>query len=239
MNIRRSTQILPIFILTTTMMVYRYFVTLFILLTVCQTACHGQITNLLIFDKNSNKTTFHGGATAGLNFLQVDGDGYRGYNKTGPVAGILVYAPLSGYVGISIELSYNTKGAKNTTSSASGIAKYNLTINYVEIPIMFYLLPHCLGNRFHIKSGVSYSRLISFKETIISNNALSYDIGKHGIDGIGAIVYQLSEKLYVDMRYSYSMFSIRESTVEGRYIGLGKQKQYHNNFSLRLLYMVN
>src|SRR5690606_3829951 len=70
---------------------------------------------------NSEYNLFVAGLIAGPDWSQVDGDGYKGYHKTGFTGGAIIYLPLGDIdlpfdatLAFSMEVAYTQKGAKGT-----------------------------------------------------------------------------------------------------------------------------
>jgi hypothetical protein len=187
--------------------------------------------------------TFHGGLILGMNAAQVDGDTYGGYRKVGINAGGVVYANFSPEWGMSVELLYSQKGAKGISSEQSNIGsyfmKYTIGLNYVELPVMlhFYRTP-----RIHIGAGASYNQLISSKEYIDDLNATinfdsnEYPFKKFNVDGLVSVSYVLYKGLLANVRFQYSLTTIREAYNAPMGI-TSRARQVNNMFAFRLAYL--
>src|SRR5690606_22344467 len=89
---------------------------------------------------NEEYNTFVGGLIGGANFTQVDGDGYRGYDKTGWNVGGIVYLPfgdvdlpVEGTVALSMEVLYSQKGAIGDGPVPHlGILNQTIHLHYAE-----------------------------------------------------------------------------------------------------------
>jgi len=185
--------------------------------------------------------TFYGGLLAGANFTQVDGDSYAGYHKVGLNFGGIMYANLADHVAASIEILFSQKGSRGHKVQESGqkgvfIQKYNINLNYAEIPIQINYFDK---RRSHFGAGLSYSQLISSKETIQTS------IGNVGTDSLkfrkadlnfilGGNLH-LVKGLFLNLRFQYSLFPIR--TKDNINLNYGRAEQYNNLFALRLMYL--
>lgn len=100
----------------------------------------------------------------GGNLTQVDGDECYGFNKLGVHAGAGALIPLTNFLDVGLEVLFNQKGAFKRDAIVSNSTfpyAYNLSLNYAEIPIMFYLTDKDLVS---IGLGVSYGRLVGITE---------------------------------------------------------------------------
>jgi hypothetical protein len=213
---------------------------LLVILCALAVACHGQ-ENLFIQEGQDPKT-FTGALLLGLNFSQVDGDSYYGYHKVGLNTGAQVMAHITNNFGISMELLYSRKGSRAvvvTESAALGtyIWKYYMDVNYIEVP----LLMHFMTRKYDIELGASYARLINSNEYVISDQPviISPDANRFNtsdVDFTLGLTRKLYKKLFVNMRYQYSLTSIRP--IERIPIGYsyGNKGQFNNLFNLRLEY---
>ncbi len=137
--------------------------------------------------------TLHGQIIKGEVFLggnlsQVDGDQCYGYKKAGFSGGAGALIPITNFMDIGLEVLFNQKGAFKRDSISYGsdyTGSYNLRLNYVEVPLMLYLIDK---DKFSVGLGVSYGRLVGIKERIngiesgtgIGDGNLSW---KNGYDG--------------------------------------------------------
>lgn len=196
----------------------------------------------VFFARENNDRTFYGGLTAGTNFSQVDGDGFSGYHKVGLNVGALVYVPFDPTFGASMELLYSRKGSleKQYTEDAGGVGYllyYKLRMNYVEVPVMLHL-----ADVRHIQYGLglSYGRLISSKEEAetyvpVNLDPSLYPFRKDDLSFLADIRYRFYKGWSVNLRYSRSLRSVRDAAHIPA--GYGSGGEYHNLFSLRLVWL--
>ncbi len=194
------------------------------------------------FDDEDPKA-FNGGLVLGLNFTQIDGDTYFGYHKVGLNAGGVVYVHFTKVFGASMELLYSQKGSRgeNVVESpyiGTYVTKYFMNVNYVEVPLTLHVISH----KFDFEGGVAYARLINSKEWIQSDQPVVTDpdlnrFNTSDIDyvfGMGRYIYK---RLYANIRFEYSITSIRSPDRIPLGYGYGNQGQFNNLFCLRLMYM--
>ena len=198
--------------------------------------------NLYTQEGRDNKT-FTAALLLGLNFSQVDGDSYYGYHKVGLNTGAQVIANITGHFGISMELLYSRKGSRAvvvTESAAWGtyIWKYYMDVNYIEVPIMLHFMSH----KYDLELGASYARLINSNEYVVSDQpvVISPDANRFNTSDVDFTVgrtRKIYKQLYVNMRYQYSLISIRP--IERIPIGYsyGNTGQFNNLFNLRVAYV--
>ncbi len=181
---------------------------------------------------------------AGLNFAQVDGDSYYGYHKVSLNAGAMVYVHFSPIVGASMELLYSRKGSRGvteTTSPAVGsyFSRYYMDVNYVEVPVLF----HAILGKYDMELGASYNYLISSKEDVVSDQPVIIDpilnrFNTTDIDFVVGFTRKLYDKWFVNVRYEYSLTSIRPPERIPYGYSYGNQGQFNNLFCLRMVRLV-
>jgi hypothetical protein len=192
------------------------------------------------------KRTFYGGVAAGANFSQVDGDTYSGYHKVGLHIGPLVYIRLNQMFSVSTELLYVQKGAKARSfrENSYGVPyqdQYDIKLNYVELPVMAHLYIH---GRFHYGLGVSYARLLNAKEEAYTVYPINIypDVNyfkKDDISGIGEVAYEIYKGLFVDVRFNYSLRTIRDPFRIPQGYGNGTAgRQLNNVWTVRFVCLI-
>lgn len=186
---------------------------------------------------------FNGGILLGPNFTQVDGDTYYGYHKLGLNVGGVVYIHFTQKVGASLELIYSQKGSRGesvTESPGIGtfVAKYFMNLNYVEVPLTF----HVIYREVDFEAGASYARLVRSSEWIQADYPVIIDPVQNSFNssdfeyvfGIGKKLYK---NLYGNVRFQYSIISMRPNSHIPLDFGYGNNGQWNNMFSFRAIYM--
>lgn len=202
--------------------------------------------NFFATDDSGIPRLFFGGFTAGINMSQVDGDSFSGYHKVGLNLGPLVYLRFNDHFGANMELLFSQKGTRerNYTEDAGGVGyvnDYDMKLNYAEIPLM---LRYFADRRFNAGAGLSYAYLISSKEQAVTYAPVNLDTSifsfrKSELAGLIDVNYELYNGLFIGMRFSYSLMSIRDgSHIPQAYGGGTFAGQYNNVFALRLTYLV-
>jgi len=202
----------------------------------------GTMAQGMYVQDNEDPKRFNGGLIGGVNFTQVDGDSYYGYNKVGFNLGGIVLVRFSEHIGASMELLFSQKGSKGqgiTESPYIGeyVAKYYMFLNYAEVPITLHLMFHSTD----VELGASYAYLISSTEYVESDTYVPIDahanrFNNTDLDGIIGITHKLYKKLYGNVRYEYSLTSIRPPERIPYGYSYGNQGQYNNLFNVRVVY---
>jgi hypothetical protein len=184
--------------------------------------------SLLLLSINSVfSQNFEGGILCGLNSSQVDGDYYSGYNKFGVSLGFYTYTPLSDLFDFQLEIKYMGKGAKSTKST-----DYTCQLNYIEIPLLLRLNSNSKA-KVEFGTGLGYL----FSNTFINSYGEEMTSSKfHKVDwsGVAGLNYPLTDQLFVNMRLSYSLISIRNRIYhydDFKYTGV-----YNNVLTVSLYY---
>lgn len=187
--------------------------------------------------------TFYAGLIAGANLSQVDGDNYAGYHKVGLNVGGIVYTHIAEHLAVSLEILFSQKGAKGNkeqaaTTGSTGfiINRYQTTLNYAEIPIQ---LNYFDKRRSHFGGGLSYSQLITAKETATTTPTYGEDFDKYpfrksDLNFVLGGNLHVWEGLFLNLRFQYSLLSIRNDIPPG--FG-DRGQQFNNTWTVRLMYL--
>jgi hypothetical protein len=221
---------------------------IFLLLVLRPASCNARTRNFFSGNENSNSNTFYGGLVGGINFSAVKGDAFAGYHKVGWNGGAVVYVRFTDYVGVSAELIFSQKGSKarEYAEDANGVGysnNYDLNMNYVELPVMLYIAPTCLNNKFHMRMGASYARLVTATEKAergfpVNIDPSLYPFRKYDVDFKADFSYMFFEGWFVNFQYSYSLVSFRDIANVPPGYGYGLYGQEHTYFSLRVMRLI-
>lgn len=186
---------------------------------------------------------FTGGLVLGANFTQVDGDDYFGYHRVGLNVGGIVYTHFTRSFGVSMELLYSQKGSRGEDiieSPAIGtyVTKCFMNLNYVEVPVTLHYTYH----RYDAEVGLSYAYLVKSDEWVLADQPVNIDpvvnaFNKTDLEYIFGLSGRIYQKLYANVRFQYSITSIRSSDRIPYGYGYGNQGQFNNMFSLRFMYL--
>jgi len=189
--------------------------------------------------------TFFGGLVAGANFTQVDGDRFAGYHKIGLNAGAIMYANLAPHLAGSIEILFSQKGsrahkAQESAGKAFVITKYNINLNYAEVPIMLNYFDRRKSN---IGAGFSVARLINSTETGEQTSGIKpefdkYPFRKMDYNFIVGGNLHCWKGIYFNARFQYSLRSIRDKQYQVPEYS-GRSEQFSNMWTVRVMYLFN
>src|SRR5690554_5720067 len=184
-----------------------------------------------------------GGVVGGVGFSQVDGDGYKGYDKLGFTGGGILYMtmgdvnlPFEGTVAFSFEVMYSQKGAKGKGGVPNGgITAQQIQMHYGEIPIQINIFR---GTRkSNIGTGFSLGYLGFSEEliTTITGEEIKdgYPFRKLDLNYVLTGNIHLWKGIFLSPRFQYSMISVRNNNKR---FG-GRNEQFNNMWSIRLMYL--
>lgn len=177
---------------------------------------------------------FHGGLIAGFTASQVDGDSYSGYNKPGLQAGVFVSAELLPWLDARMEIKYTSRGAREPAAD-DNTGSYLLGLHYIDMPVMASLKYRNIGAlELGLIPGYLFKAAGADEAGKLPNEYLvdfhKFDLGLL----IGAEV-SITQKFAVNIRYSYSIFSIRDLESAGSFYSwfgkiFGHSKGDFNNY---------
>ena len=192
------------------------------------------ITSLSAFSQR-----FEGGVLVGLNASQVDGDTYSGYNKPGIVAGGFVQTNLSRTIFSGMEIKFNQKGSRKNPDpkSTDDQLKYIMRLNYIDIPVYLGIRT---SDNISILAGLSTGYLINATE--FDNYGKFVEEDQHpfntfDVQGFLGFRFQLTKRLFIDLRGAYSLLPIRE--LKGEPLWYWKSNQFSNLLSTTMLYRLD
>jgi opacity protein-like surface antigen len=152
---------------------------------------------------------FYGGALVGLCASQVDGDTYAGFDKLGLQGGVFVNTKFTKAWGAQMEIKYNAKGARKKTSE-SDRATYSLTLHYIDIPL---IINYTILDKFIIDAGFVPGYLFAKKgeeDGIKFSDEEIRAFKKVDLSWLLGLNYKITDNFIANIRYSYSLFSIRD-----------------------------
>jgi hypothetical protein len=184
-----------------------------------------------------------GGLVGGVNFTQVDGDSYKGYNKTGLTGGGVLFLPFGemempisdATIALSMEVLFTQKGARGRGSVPGGVLNQDIKLQYGEVPIQLNLYRGTRKSGFG--AGFSISYLASSEETIdFGNGAVQkngYPFKKFDFNFVLTGNLHLWKGIFLSPRFQYSLISIRDNNSR---FG-GRDQQFNNAVAIRLMYL--
>lgn len=150
---------------------------------------------------------FKAGLIAGGVVSQVDGDGYGGYNKAGPLAGIWVQRGLSNNLDARLELRYIQKGSY-AKDRELGSTIFRLRLNYFEVNMG---AGYRIKERFRATLGLGVGYLASAQQydaAGIIPEPQAARFRKFELSGFLGVGYRLSPQWQVEGRFSYSLIPL-------------------------------
>ena len=153
---------------------------------------------------------FQGGLLGGFTASQVDGDSYAGFDKLGLQGGVFINISFRNNFGAQMEIRYAGRGARKPTSSED-TEVYKLALHYIDLPLMatytfrkkvvfdLGIVPGYLFARNGEENGgpVDESWFVGFKKTDIA--------------WLVGVNYKITENIFVNVRYSYSLTAINDN----------------------------
>ena len=181
------------------------------------------IAFFLLFTSFAHSQKFEAAIISGITANQIDGDQQYGYDKLGVLGGVQILLPINEKLFIQLNSYFINKGAVKRNEN-TGIILFRSQLNYIEIPV---LIGYTFYPKISIHAGIGTAYFIGAKleENSLSIDINSYDFKKFDFQPIVGISYQISMRIGIETRFSYSFASIR--TDFG---------WYNNNINMILFY---
>lgn len=208
------------------------------------------LLSLLPFGAQAQYSEYHdelhnltGGLVGGINFSQVDGDGYKGYAKMGYTAGGVLFLPFGemdmpikeATIALSMEVLFTQKGSKGR-GALTGLISQDINLQYGEVPIQINLYRGPRKSGFG--AGFSIGYLASSEETIdpgngtpVIKNGLPFK--KFDLNFVLTGNLHLWKGFFLSPRFQYSMLSVRDNNSKYG----GRDQQFNNVVAIRLMYL--
>jgi hypothetical protein len=188
---------------------------------------------ILLSSFASFSQAFKGGVVAGLAATQVEGDGYGGYNKAGPIAGVWVQLPLSNRTFVETQLRYIQKGSFSK-SSIDGVAVgfYRMRLHYIEMP---YYYAFEVRERIFISVGLSVGYLWQASEVNNIGALPEEDVSQFRRFELASrigIEYIINKNISIASNFCFSLLPVRPH--KGNITYRLNQGQYNNVLELTL-----
>jgi len=202
-----------------------------------------------------------GALIGGVNFTQVDGDEVYGYKRIGANVGAAAIIPFTDMWSLTLETLFSMEGSREKGVADDGWemgsdrypppydadsfyynGAYDLHLDYVRVPIVFHYNDRNLG----LGAGLQYGRLVRIKEQeqdIYNTTQYAEEAYKnYDLSILADVKYRIYAGLFFNLRYSYSLLSIRERTFYS--IDLNSEytktrNQRHNTITVRLMWVIN
>src|ERR1017187_1953233 len=134
------------------------------------------------------------------------------FHNAGITLGGLLNTKISENNSIQFEILYTQKGSLQPADSANNYNLYKLSLNYVEVPVMFrhnlqFNINKKPVDRFYLEAGPSYGRLVGIK--VVSSSPYYYDGNFRNNEvalniGVGS---RILKNLYFNVRFSNSIIA--------------------------------
>ena len=197
---------------------------------------------MFVFAFEAKAQIIKGEAILGMNLSQVDGDEVYGFHKVGANvgAGVLVPFGKKGRWDASFEALFSQKGAYQRPQYDDSLTyEYELHLNYAQIPVLVMFTDK---EFISFGAGFSWGRLVGVKEwehgqLVDSTTLNSGTYNKNDYCILADIRIRVYKSLKFNLRYQYSLASIRTreySDLSGR---TWTREQFNNVISLRLIYV--
>ncbi|MFM7218545.1 MAG: porin family protein [Bacteroidota bacterium] len=176
--------------------------------------------------------SFSAGLRAGMTATQVDGDTYEGFDKAGLLGGIFVERSLSERFSLRMELDYIQKGSRKPLDKDDN-SYYRMRVNYLEVP---FVARYRAGKKITLQGGPAFGVLV-FSQEDDQTGVLIYSppFRKYEYSISAGLLYDLSEKVGVDVRYGFSVVPIRPFDFYATFVYWDKG-QFNSVIQLSLQY---
>ena len=159
--------------------------------------------------QDNKKSVFTLLPAMGLNFCQIHGDSYSGFDKLGLFFGTSVNARLNKKMSLELGFYFSQKGARHNSNPENGdFSFYRVNLNYIDLPILF---KYQINSTYFVTAGPSFAYLFSYNENIDNTDMTGtyyFNKNEFGVNfGLGKII---KEKFYVEIRASNSIIPIRD-----------------------------
>jgi len=159
---------------------------------------------------------FHGGLFAGLTASQVDGDSYAGYDRAGLQGGVFISTLFTQILGARLEIKYTSRGARKPVNS-NNTDVYKLNLHYVDLPLLITLQVKKIGQiEMGLVPGYLFTASGEDNGGELPDDFL-VDFRKFDLGTLVGINVGITPKIAMNVRYSYSIFSIRGQESAGAY----------------------
>ena len=151
---------------------------------------------------------FAGGLKAGIVGSQVDGDGYRGFNKPGIFGGAFVSLRTSDLSAFQMEIAFVQKGArKNPNYEIEDFEQYLLRTDYVELAFLYHLV---YSEKLTFEAGPSFGYLMTTFEEKNLQQTTPVPFRKSIVNYLVGLYYYVNDRTGVNLRVNNSLMNFRD-----------------------------
>ena len=185
----------------------------------------------------SNGQDFGASVLVGANFSQIDGDQFAGYNKLGLNVGIEIDRAINSDWEAAFEIRFSMKGSKKVIDPDVYEPTLRISYHYLEVPLIVkYTAIEALTPYSGISVGVNV-----YNER--EDNGIITEEEKLKSTEIGFILgatYNFTDEFGIDLRHSYSLFSVRDyPIIVNSPTWFGRAGWYNRLFTVGLKYQFN
>jgi len=183
---------------------------------------------------------FEGGLLGGFNASQVEGDGFKGYNKPGILAGFYVQTDVAPAVFTGLEIKFSQKGSrKRIKKDDPDPVKYIMRLNYIDIPLF---IGFRTNERGAVVAGVSAGYLISGREFNEYGEFVKEDqnpFKNFDLEPFLGFQFAMLDNVDLDLRFALSVLPIRGQPGDNATTSYWLNNQFNNVISLALYYRLD
>ena len=184
----------------------------------------------------------------GMNFSQVDGDYFTGFDQKGFYGGIQVNGLLSSRSSIVVGMLYSQKGSiipHGTQITSNTRNDRNIRLNYIEVPILFRTMLKRKATGAFVELGGGLARLSSVSIQERDRNAvrgtvyndISSQFRKTDAMAIVGMGFTVADRYKFSLRYSQSLihfYDNEEYELPNPLSGVAKEVEFLRNYHIAL-----
>lgn len=171
---------------------------------------------LVLLPLTAGAQRIHAFVSSGITASQIEGDELRNFKKYGYSGGVgaLVAIGSNNRWGLSVETLFSQRGSRSTGDTRNYLYRMDLTVNYVDIPLMLHWQDYNGGMLFGL--GLNYGRIVSQPHGRIGYNDhffmpdtsdmtfLPYDLGV-----VADARFSIWRGLQLGIRWQYSILPVK------------------------------
>lgn len=183
-----------------------------------------------------------GGLFGGVTTAQINGDGFKGYDKWGYTGGGFLLLPIqdaglpfAGTLAYSIGVQFTQKGAIGS-DPRNGIARQKIDLNYAEVPVMIHYYRGPRKTNIGMGLAIGY---IAWEETSIDRgDGFGYQrvenhYKKFDLSFVLNPNFHIWKGIYLSPKFQYSLLNIKNKKAPS----VGRTEQYSDLLSLSVMYI--
>ena len=181
---------------------------------------------LMLLPPASQAQRIHACLTSGLALSQIEGDELKGFRHAGFTDGVGALTALTDNYrwGLSVEALFSQRGTYNNSYDQQNLYNINLTLNYVDIPVLLHFQDPYGGMLFG--AGLSYGRLVQQPHGTIRYNPNYFipdttDITflPHDLCALADMRFTVWRGLQLNLRWQHSLLPVKRHWAFHSYNG--------------------